>query len=821
MADLTAWFSRHGWRLQEAPLWRPHPNPTFRNGPFEASPLKVLIVRLSPFGDVERSFPHLFLADAVRRGLRDAYVDLAFLPPRADRQRRVEAGIPLLVGGESCRTVDEFDLVLVSTSYVLELVNLPYLLHHSSIPLSAKDRQEGWPPIILGGSNALASTVVCGTGSDCLVDGLFFGEGERVVPELVRSLVSCRSGTRARLCGVDLPGLWVFGRHAHPVPKSILRAPTGDDLPLNYPILNGEEAHTARLQITFGCPTVCSFCFEGHDRLPYREVPLDDLVRHARRLKALHGATRVELMSFNANAHRDLASLLLALHRLFDEVTITSQRIDALAPDPALLDAQIAAGKLAFTFGIEGVSERLRAFLQKRLAPGAIETVLRRLLRERIRELKLSFVLTGHEGEADWAEFRAFLRNLKAWRRAGNEGIRVIISAGRLVRMPGTPLEYDRPILDEEEWAPLVRGMKSCCETNGFEFRLSSSWAEYVMGQLLARGDGRLLPTLVELARRGFCFDGVVPPDVATTILERARSVGMCEEASLTHGAFVRGPVSPEALRRQFQRARAALLQPSGARDGRVAEGASGTQFDHTGAPSPKAPTSPQLVASLRALVETKRRLLPLFVRVRIEERLAGLHPAWLEALLVRILLAERPVLTDSLFGAREALFLTPRRRSLFPGFFGETVVALRGIDRSALEEAVASLAGACREGIAVLGVEPSCGPERLETFRVGLRLPREALPDAEGAFVRWLRARHVSCYTTRELDATRSVVSTAGKKKRLVLEGSSGEHEGQWHADLLVGRKFAPGDFLAFCGEQRLANAVRCRVSDLGFQGP
>ena len=111
MADYASFFRRDWPLLQQADLFLPHPNPTFRNPPFGEADFRVLIVRLSPFRDVDRSTPHLVLSQAVRRALPEAYVDVVFFPPKHDRERLRRAGIPLLVGVQSFRSVEEFDLV--------------------------------------------------------------------------------------------------------------------------------------------------------------------------------------------------------------------------------------------------------------------------------------------------------------------------------------------------------------------------------------------------------------------------------------------------------------------------------------------------------------------------------------------------------------------------------------------------------------------------------------------------------------------------------------------------------------------------------------
>ena len=123
------------------------PNPTFANPSWGAAPLRLLIVRLSTFADVERSTPHLFLAREIRREMPGAFIDMAFLPCPADQALLREHGVPLCIGTQSHRSLDEFDLVLVSNSYLLELVNLPHLLAGSGVPVwaSPEERACGRP----------------------------------------------------------------------------------------------------------------------------------------------------------------------------------------------------------------------------------------------------------------------------------------------------------------------------------------------------------------------------------------------------------------------------------------------------------------------------------------------------------------------------------------------------------------------------------------------------------------------------------------------------------------------------------------------------
>jgi hypothetical protein len=77
----------------------------------------------------------------VRRALPDAYVDVAFFPTARERKLFEREGMPFLTGAQSLRPAGDFDLVLVSNAYTLELINLPYLLIHSGIPLFSSQRR--------------------------------------------------------------------------------------------------------------------------------------------------------------------------------------------------------------------------------------------------------------------------------------------------------------------------------------------------------------------------------------------------------------------------------------------------------------------------------------------------------------------------------------------------------------------------------------------------------------------------------------------------------------------------------------------------------
>jgi len=392
------WFFReHGHLLRDRLLYLP--NPTFANPPWADADLRVLVVRLSSFRDVDRSSTHLVLARELRRRLPGAFVDLAFLPVAEDRARLERHGMPLLAGTQSHRTIEEFDLVLVSTSCLPELVNLPFLLARSHVPVWSRERDEDWPIVVLGGSNAAAAAATVSESGDAMADALFFGEGEAAVGALAAACRDTRGRPKPeRLAAMAraAEGLWPAGDLARPARRAVAPPDSlerqGDGV---VPLLPGAESGTARLEISRGCPSRCAFCFEGRDRGRFRTGGEAGLLAAARALKAATGASTLEAASLTFNAHPRIAGLLEGFHRTFALVNAMSQRVDILARTPGLADLELAAGKHSFTLGIEGVSRSLRAFLGKRLDDADLWRCLDLLARRGVRELKLFFIVTG------------------------------------------------------------------------------------------------------------------------------------------------------------------------------------------------------------------------------------------------------------------------------------------------------------------------------------------------------------------------------------------------------------------------------------------
>ncbi len=813
-------FFRDNWSLlQQAALYRPGTNPTFGNPDFETAALRVLIVRLSPFRDVNRSTPHLFLFQAVRRAVPGAYIDMAFFPPEHDRARMLGSGVPLLVGIQSWRDSSDFDLVLISNAYTLELINLPYLFHHSGIPLLSEERDGSLPVFVLGGSNAMATQAIITPEGDALVDAIFFGEGERQVESLVRAFYTHASLSKLeRLARVaqSTTGLWVaHGLPEQVVRKAVCRDPTATDLLVDYPSLDDVEASTTRLQISFGCPAFCSFCFEGYDRKPYREVDLPAVLATADALKRTQGVEAVDVFSYNFNTYEQILTLLLELNRRFDRVNIQSQRVDLLAVMPSLIAAEVAADKRSYTLGVEGISRRMRAFLHKSLDDREIDIVLSRLMQERIREIKLFYILTGYESAADLHEFHEFVLELKELRRQHNRGLRVVFSFGLLIRMPFTPLSFDRLFLDEEMWRQIVGPAKSTCETNDFEFRLATSWDDYAVSQVLALGGRWLFEPLIELAIRGYCYDLELPAGYWGDLRGWMVARGLWNDAFLGEKGpdtdvpldFVALDAPPGFLYRQYQQAQAGVdegycLGEVGTpgevgEPGRCRACGACTTPDERAAITQHTMRHPGhgYLETLGKMMRAKWQTRPVYARVWMPPSTASAEAAWRNGYAMRAFLSAHPQLGDTLLSVRESLFTTKGLAGRYIGQYGETVLALKAWDVSILGQLLATgdeLPG----GVRFLGFLDEFAPGVFERLRLHLTLPSEHFPEAGQRLRQYLQAEYVPVNIRGTAAGYVLDIPEKARKKRIIFAGRFSETDGRFSAELQVSPKF---DLLAY----------------------
>lgn len=809
VAEYSARVAAAAPRLKAAPLYAPAQKAGLDNPSWESASARFLVVRLSPFRDAARSTGHLFLHKLIRETLGpSAFVDFAFFPSKADRAALDAADIPWLTGIDAKREAEDYDAILVSCSYALELVNLPLVLSRSQIPLKSSERRDRVPAdggrplpvLVLGGSNALASQALIFPDGDSFVDGIFFGEGEEGGAELISVLAETKGRSideRMDRLEARCGSVWTSCRGAPDAPQdgalrrvrpgrcSIARKPLLLD---SYPLLNSEEASTARLQISWGCPSFCSFCFEGWERKPYRELPKALVLEAARKLKRESGASTVDLYSFNFNAHEDALDLIFELNGIFDRVNMMSQRADLLIRTPGMIACELAAEKRSFTVGVEGISTAMRAYYSKDLTSSDLYALMERLAKEKVRELKLFYILSGNESEADLGEFRSFCGQLRALADSWHSGLRALFSFGYLVRMPFTPLRAEALVLDRSVFQEIEESAKAAVEDFGFEFRLASDWEEYVADQLLVSGPYALAEGLLASASSGCAFDLRIEGPLNAHLTAALRKAGalepvrngpplagpLLEEKDADHRyplSFVETEVSAAFRNAAYERAKektntcSCLGDNTGACLGCSAcedEDERAFLVKHRVKPAP----GTALAERISARIREKRRLAPLFFSAVLPDCLAGAEDEFLAAWLLREILRADAELASFVYRAEEALRTSPEwKERLPPGFTGEAIVSVRcapGTDAERLERAVSAALGCgakYREGFAA---------DAVEGMDAEIRVGTEAQAVAQAK--RWLSALKLAATERKTADGRLFEISPKDKKKRALV---------------------------------------------------
>ncbi|MEI6807843.1 MAG: hypothetical protein WCN95_03905 [bacterium] len=816
MADFSKFMRENLYQLKQADQLRPVPNPTFANPVFEKAKLKVLIVRLSPFRDVDRSTPHLFLADAARRAEPKSYVDMCFLPVLRDRQFLIGAGVPLLMGMESFRTVDEFDVVLVSNSYALELINLPYLLANSGIPLDAGKREAKWPPVILGGSNTMCAQAIIREDGESFADAVFFGEGEHQVAALLRMVRNGKRGDKRKLlasAAKKIKGLWVAGSGmAVKTTKYIVPVPSGKDIPVDYPLLNSDEAGTAKIQVAYGCPAFCSFCFEGYDRKPYREIPAADIVKKARELKQAQGCSSLDLYGFSVSEHTEFVSMMVELSHLFDSVTLKSQRMEALWDCPQVLQAEVVGEKRTFTLGIEGISTRQRAKLNKSLAIGTINGVLARVVKAPVREIKLFFVLTGSENEADLTEFRELCMHLGRLRQLQQSGLRTMFSFGFLVRLPGTPMRHERLLLDRSEWRPLMEEVAAVCRENGHEVREAVSWTEYCVSQVMAIGGHWLYEPIAAMAVEGCCYDNRLDNRWWEWLRKWMVDKGEWNSKFLGEKGpdykfplpFVKSGISDDFLYSMYLRSKNAddtghcLGRPAKRGHCLVCGACSDSrQKQSILTHSTKSPLNKSQLESFQELIDKKRRLRPTHAVFRLSSCFRDVKPAWAGAFAFKKLLAVLPELADNLLAVEEQLFSISDNLLRFGIGGGETVFALKAWDSDRLIRALSKPVAAKCSDVSFVSLAEGFKPGVFRSAIVDVELCVTSPAEAGNRLSAFLRNAHLPIGLRREGEGYRLEIQGKGGKKEVLTGGNYSVTDKMFKAHLAIGPKFELKSFV------------------------
>lgn len=819
------WYERQWPRLSAGGVW-------LRGGELGAVPparwdecgYHVLVSRLSTYRDTAVSTTHLLL-HALLAGLEGVYPDLAWLPPPRDGELMAQDGVPWLLGSQTKRGARAFDCVAVSLSVPQETFNLAAMLLRSGIATDRRERlaDATAPLVIAGGASVGAAAALYGEQSG--VDGLFVGDSLEVIGELFRR---CRDGRANGLAKPevleslrDLDGFVLPGAPVRPRSATAAGAasgawtplPAAAAMPVSY---DPSRTGIVTVPITEGCRWKCSFCYESWLHPRYRSLAGAEVDARAGELKAWAGAHRAELFSFNFDMHEDLPGIVDRLSARFDRLGLKSQRFDRLAETPRMLELMHAVGKTSLTCGMEGISDRLRGYLNKRLDDARLRRALAAIAAAPLRQVKVFLIATGREQDDDYAEFAATL----AWFRDELAGQgrrpRVIFSVTPLVHFPATPLVFEAPP-PPRRVAAAVHRIAVTIRRAGFQVRAAARDPEAVVSQVLVSGRHPDAPAVepyrpggdadatwravVAAVRAGghVYYDGITAHCRDDFLAALAGETGMARPAPVAPPVVLVTAEGP--VRRVHALSLGALAEAAGPGAGRPAAA-------RDGAPRPTGPARDAAVAA--AIPEIRRRVLAarrdrveVTFLVELGAPAAGLPRGYAAAALARALMLADSALVDtyrgpgaSLWGARDVpcRVVGHDRLGLWWTAAGADRVAARWRDDAAFGAAV-------NAGFAPWGTLLPAAAQPLPATRLVLGAPYR--PDGAA----WLTGCHLRYVQRRLPDGPgyRCELARDSLRKKLVLEylqrepaaaADGADPRASYTVELVPGERFAVESF-------------------------
>jgi len=256
---IRQWYDQNYYLLSLSGLWLKGGEPNTMNPSlFSQAELRFLICRLSTYRDVSTSISHSFVAQ-IAQEVEGVFTDFAFLPPPRDIEIMTASRIPPWVGTTTKEPPTAFHVLGISNSFVLELLNLPKLLHSSGIPIFKSERmlREDVPLIILGGASAGVTSVLHGPREDQgagghygLVDAVFIGEGEYSIKQFLEIVKQGRSqGWNKKeilnACHGKVDGFYEPDKYEHQYEVTTSAGTPGQNTVENLPATEGEAVDIA------------------------------------------------------------------------------------------------------------------------------------------------------------------------------------------------------------------------------------------------------------------------------------------------------------------------------------------------------------------------------------------------------------------------------------------------------------------------------------------------------------------------------------------------------------------------------------------------
>ena len=442
-----------------------------------------------------------------------------------------KSGLPLYAL-ESQDPVRDFDMIAFSIGYEMAYSNVVNMLDLAGVPVLAKDRKDLSQMVFAGG--------VCALNPEPLADFIDFfslGEGEDLTVEIVSLYQKAkREGWSkesfllevSKLDGVYVPS---FYKHTYNedgticaitplngaperVTKRIVQDFDKSYFPTKSIVPNTEIVHDrTNLEVFRGCIRGCRFCQAGFCYRPVRPRNADTLMQQAVDCLADSGYREVTLASLSTSDYKQLEELAIPLLDYCEprkiNVSLPSLRADNFSRELMMKVQKVR--KSGLTFAPEAGTQRLRDAINKNVTEEEILDTCATAFSGGWNSVKLYFMLgLPTETDEDVIGIAELTQKIvRTWQETAvnrKRGLSINLATAYFVPKPFTPFQWEKQITPQE-YLRRVHLLKDhlrsrCIDYRYHEAELSSLEA------VMARGDRRLGPVILEAVRNGAKMDG-------------------------------------------------------------------------------------------------------------------------------------------------------------------------------------------------------------------------------------------------------------------------------------------------------------------------